>query len=370
MKTMPSTPAWQTALTRAWLHRGLLAWLLWPLSLLYRLLVSIRRIFYRLGWLVSVRLPVPVLVVGNVVAGGAGKTPVVMALVEHLQARGVRVGVISRGYGRNTNGCLEVTPDRPASETGDEPALIQRRTQAPVFVAGQRAEAARALLAKYPHTQLIISDDGLQHLHLQRDLEIGVFDDRGIGNGFLLPAGPLREPWPRPLDLLLHTGTQPAFNGFWAPRALAGYALRKDGSQISLAELAESSATDSTRPFTTGQSKPLLALAAIAQPEAFFAMLRAHGLTLARTLALPDHYNFSSFQRNEYKSYTLICTEKDAVKLWPLEPDALAVPLQCLPPNSFWTVLDARLDSLLSPTSGLAPTPTTTLSSRHGHTTT
>ncbi len=347
MKTAPSTPAWQTRLTRAWLHRGALAWLLWPLSLLYGWLVTARRTLHRLGWLRSERLPVPIIVVGNVVAGGAGKTPVVMALVAHLQARGIDVGVISRGYGRSSTGCQEVTPERAAAEVGDEPALIQRRTQVPVFVAEQRVDAARALLAKYPHTQLIISDDGLQHLRLQRDLEIGVFDDRGVGNGFLLPAGPLREPWPRPLDLLLHTGQKPAFDGFWAPRTLAGYARSKDGSQISLAELAESSAP--TRTLTTSQGKPLLALAAIAQPDNFFSMLRAQGLTLAHTLALPDHYEFNSWLRNEYKGYTLICTEKDAVKLWPLEPDALAVPLLCAPPAAFWTALDARLDRLMRP---------------------
>ncbi|HEX5697984.1 MAG TPA: tetraacyldisaccharide 4'-kinase, partial [Rhodoferax sp.] len=297
------------ALTDAWLQRGWQAWSLWPLSLLYGTLVRLRKALYGMGWLRSERLPVPVLVVGNVVAGGAGKTPVVMAIVQHLQLRGIRVGVISRGYGRRSQACLEVLPGSAVEDVGDEPALIRRSTQAPVFVAARRAQAARALLARHPQTQVIVCDDGLQHLSLQRDLEIGVFDDRGVGNGFLLPAGPLREPWPRPLDLLLHTGQQPAFAGFRARRGLARHAVRADGSQVALAEL--------------GTGKPLLAVAAIAQPGAFFAMLRAQGLVLAKTLALPDHDDYSGWAGNTDGARTVLCTEKDAVKLWQKEPRAL-----------------------------------------------
>lgn len=320
-------------LTRAWLQRGWLAWLLWPLSVLYGLLVLLRKTMYQLGWLSSDRLPVPVLVVGNVVAGGAGKTPVVMAVVQHLQAHGVRVGVISRGYGRRGQECREVLPDSAVEDVGDEPALIQRRTSAPVFVARQRAEAGRALLNRYPEIQILVCDDGLQHLALQRDLEIGVFDDRGVGNGFLLPAGPLREHWPRPLDLLLHTGQQPAFAGFRATRTLASHALRADSSHVALADLVK--------------GKPLMALAAIAQPEAFFAMLRAQGLILVATVALPDHHDFNHWTGNVDGACTVLCTEKDAVKLWAKEPAALAVPLNFEPEPAFWTVFDQRLKPLL-----------------------
>lgn len=319
--------------TRAWPQRGWLARLLWPLSVLYGGLVRLRKTLYGLGWLVSERLPVPVLVVGNVVAGGAGKTPVVMAMVQHLQAQGVRVGVISRGYGRRSEVCLEVLPDSAIEDVGDEPALIQRRTKAPVFVAKQRAAAGRALLARYPQTQILVCDDGLQHLALQRDLEIGVFDDRGVGNGFLLPAGPLREPWPRQLDLLLHTGQQPAFAGFSAQRSLASHALRSDGSRVALTDLVP--------------GKPLLALAAIAQPEAFFAMLRAQALSLAATVALPDHHDFSQWAGNADGAYTVLCTEKDAVKLWAKEPSALAVPLNFEPEPAFWAAFDQQLEQIL-----------------------
>jgi len=353
MTAVSETPTWQATLMRHWLRRGWLAVLLWPLSLLYRNAVTVRRLLYGLRILATTRLPVPVIVVGNVVAGGAGKTPVVLALVEHLQQRGVRVGVISRGYGRSSQGCLEVTPKRLAQEVGDEPALIQRRMGVAVFVAEQRVQAAQALLAAYPLTQILISDDGLQHLALARDLEIGVFDDRGVGNGWLLPAGPLREPWPRPLDMVVHTGAAPAFAGHPARRTLAPYAVDGHGTRIALDALAAPG------------SPPMRALAAIAQPEAFFAMVRARGVPLESVLALPDHYDFKSYQPSDVKGYRLICTEKDAVKLWPCYPDTLAVPLQCELPEAFWREFDARLKVLLQHSPRVE-----SVSSPHGHTTT
>jgi tetraacyldisaccharide 4'-kinase len=243
------------------------------------------------------------------------------------------VGVVSRGYGRHINDaaqdCREVLSDSPVAEVGDEPALIRQACAAPVFVASKRAEAASALLHKYPQTQVIVSDDGLQHHALHRDIEICVFDDRGIGNGFLLPAGPLREPWPRVVNLVLHSGQTPAFSGgFSARRALANDALRSDGSHLALTEL---------------RGQPLAAVAAIAQPEQFFSMLRDQGLTLAHTEALPDHYIFDSWIRLSDVALSLICTEKDAVKLWRTHPEALAVPLLALLPPAFLTALEVLL---------------------------
>ncbi|WGT66027.1 tetraacyldisaccharide 4'-kinase [Variovorax paradoxus] len=319
-------------LQRAWLHRGVLAWLLWPLSLVYAALFALRSWFYRLGWLKTERVQVPVIVVGNVIAGGAGKTPVVMAVVRHLQARGLRVGVISRGYGRHTDDCREVLDESDPRDVGDEPALIRHATGAPVFVARRRVEAARALLARHPATQIIVSDDGLQHLALARDIEICVFDDRGVGNGWRLPAGPLREPWPRRCDLVLHSGERPAFDGgYTATRALAQEAMTGDGKRVPLSALA---------------GKPVSALAAIARPEAFFDMLRTRGLTLAETFALPDHYDFADWQAPANTGHPLLCTEKDAVKLWRKAPGALAVPLRFEPAPEFFAALDAKLSSL------------------------
>ena len=158
-----SQPASQSAvqhlLLQNWQRRSVLAWLLWPLSLLMFCLVRIRQHLYMSGLLQRHRLPVPVIVVGNVVAGGAGKTPVVMALVRHLQARGLRPGVISRGYGRHTQDCREVHTNSPARDVGDEPALIKRTTAAPVFVARRRVDAALTLLAQYPDTNVLVCDE-------------------------------------------------------------------------------------------------------------------------------------------------------------------------------------------------------------------
>ena len=186
-----------SALLRAWTGKGPLAWALLPVAALYGALAAVRRQLFRWQRLKSQRVNAFVIVVGNVVAGGAGKTPTVISLVRHLQARGLRVGVVSRGFGRDGQACQPVSASSSAQEVGDEPLLIARATGAPVFVAHDRHQAASALLAQHPQTDVIVCDDGLQHYGLYRDLDICVFDDRGCGNGWLLPAGPLREPWPR-----------------------------------------------------------------------------------------------------------------------------------------------------------------------------
>ncbi len=318
------------SLQTAWLRRGALARLLWPLSLPFGAVAGARRALYRFGILSAQRVGVPVIVVGNVIAGGSGKTPVVMAIVQHLQARGLKVGVVSRGHGRTTSDCRAVQDDSDPNDVGDEPVLIRRSTGAPVFVARQRAEAAHALLALHADTQILVSDDGLQHLALARDIEICVFDDRGIGNGWLLPAGPLREPWPRRCDLVLHTGAAPAFAGFTARRALADHALRRDGTTVPLASLA---------------GKALVAVAAIAKPDAFFQMLRDRGLAPQQCIALPDHDNFDDWAPPAGAGFLLLCTEKDAMKLWRTQPGALAIPLMFAPEPAFFEALDAKLSS-------------------------
>lgn len=326
----------RSALQRAWLRRGVLAWVLRPFSLIFGLLSGMRRTAYRLGWMKTHRVPVPVLVVGNVVAGGAGKTPVVMRVVEHLQSRGLTPGVISRGYGRSTTDCREVRAGSRAAEVGDEPLLVARSCSVPVFVAQRRIDAARALLAEYPDTRVVVCDDGLQHLALERDVEICVFDDKGVGNGWLLPAGPLREPWPRKVDLVLHAGAAEGIDGFDVSRRLAADAMRADGTRVPLASL---------------KGRPLTAIAGVARPQAFFDMLRGQGLQLARTIALPDHHDFRS-DDVAWGSAELVCTEKDAVKLWQSRPGAWAVPLELDITPAFWTALDALLDAKLSSAHG------------------
>ena len=313
------------------------AWLLLPIAGVFGLLAACHRAAYRWGWRSTYRAGVPVIVVGNVVAGGAGKTPVVLALANHLRGRNVQAGMISRGYGRRNTGTLEVRLDSAPRDVGDEPALIHRLTRLPVFVAETRAAAAQALLAAYPGTRVIVSDDGLQHLALERDIEICVFDDRGIGNGWLLPAGPLRERWPRSCDLVLHSGARPAFAGYRSQRALASHAVRSDGSKVLLDSLI---------------GKPLTALAGIANPQAFFDMLRARGLSLSRTLTLPDHCDFNDWRSSGTAGEHLICTEKDAIKLWAHAPDALAVPLLFEPEPAFFAIFDRLLDAKLSSADG------------------
>jgi tetraacyldisaccharide 4'-kinase len=320
-------------LLRAWTRRGALACLLWPLSLVLGGLVAIRRQLFRCALLATHRMPVPVVVVGNVVAGGAGKTPVTLALLAHLSTRGLRAGVVSRGYGRLASGCTEVTATTSPADAGDEPLLIARRAQVPVFVCSDRVEAARRLLQAHPATQVILSDDGLQHLALGRDIEICVFDDRGTGNGWLMPAGPLREPWPRPVDLVVHSGSRPAFAGWRARRALARAAIRADGSTTPLSALA---------------GVPLTAVAGIAQPAAFFAMLREQGLLLEEEMALSDHADFAGVVHELKAAGTLVCTEKDAVKLWQERPDAWAVPLQVTLDAGLLKAFDVLLDAKLS----------------------
>jgi len=340
----------------AWLQsaqrRGLLNSLLWPVSLLYRLLMALRRRLYARGLLEVQQMDVPVVVVGNVVVGGAGKTPCTIALVNHLQAQGWHPGVISRGHGRAAAGVTHVLANTPASEAGDEPLLIHQRTGVPVCVAARRVDAGRALRAAHPGVDVLVCDDGLQHLALARQLAIVVFDDRGVGNGWLLPAGLLREPWPparrapfRP-DLLLLQGRAgatisagvkaPQMPAFRAVRQLATHAIGPQGQRVELSHL---------------KGQALTAVAGVARPEVFFDMLKDIGLTPAKQVALPDHATPAAYAELVHGAqHTLICTEKDATKLFALLPadgsmQAWAVPLELSPEPAFFHAVDAHLAS-------------------------
>lgn len=339
-----------------------------PLAWVYGAIMALRQRAYAWGLFKAQRLPVPVLVVGNVVVGGAGKTPTVVALVRHLQAQGWQPGVVSRGYGRSGQAVQAVTAHTAPSDSGDEPALIQRATGVPVFVARQRAEAGRALLAAHPQVDVLLCDDGLQHLALARDVAIAVFDERGCGNGWLLPAGLLREPWPpstaahRP-DVVLRQhreGTAPtpvaAAAGvpvFDAVRRLAQHAVGPHGERLALAQL---------------QGQALTAVAGIAQPGAFFAMLRARGLNLAHEVALPDHAEPAAYATLEHSTPgPLVCTEKDAVKWFASTPPAThtpnrlwAVPLELVPEPGFFAAVDACLSRLGPPPRKAVPSTTST----------
>ena len=333
-----------------WRRGGVAQWLLRPLALLHATLVGLRRGLYRAGLLRREHLPVPVIVVGNRVAGGAGKTPVTIALVEALRAAGRRPGIVSRGHGRSDLAALhEVQPQDPAATCGDEPLLMRRRTGAPVVVGRDRAAAARQLLARHPDTDVIVCDDGLQHLRLARDIEIVVFDERGAGNGWLLPAGPLREPVDAPpagrLQLAVHNtgGAEPA------PGLPPGERLqRRLGAPVALAGWwAGEPARSGEAAWAALRGRRLLASAGTGQPARFFDALRAQGLDLD-TLALDDHHGHATLPWPATATEVLV-TEKDAVKL---DPARLAaerpglrihvVPLVLqLPPGLISTVLQA-----------------------------
>ena len=321
-----------------WARQGMAFLALRALAALHRFLLLLRKQAYERAWLRTVQLPVPVVVVGNVVVGGAGKTPTVVALVDHLRQQGWQVGVISRGYGRQSRSCQLLTAHSLAHDVGDEPLLVYHRCQVPVAVATRRVEAAHALLRAHPQTNVLVSDDGLQHLALGRALEVLVFDDRGIGNGELLPAGWLREPWPRPADLVLHTGTHPAplgVHSFKGQRRLDTGLINGLGHTCSLHDLAHS---------------PVAALAGIAHPERFFDMLRQQGLPLAATQALPDHADLSQWQAPHHwptrPDLAIICTEKDSYKLWEKHPTIWSARLNFEPEPAFFAELDRRLAPL------------------------
>ena len=301
----------ESRLTAIWMRRGPAACLLLPLSLLFRLLTALRRALYRAGILQSTRLPVPVIVVGNIFIGGTGKTPLVIWLVEALRRAGLTPGVISRGYGASNDAPQAVISASSARDVGDEPVLIATRTGVPLFVCRDRAAAARALLQRHPTVDVIVSDDGLQHYALQRDCEILLFDARGIGNGWLLPAGPLREPSSRRADFTV-------MNAHTLPAGVAADAWRLELVGTMAERLADPSQHMKLSMLADNPEKKILAAAGIGNPARFFEMLRAAGLRFD-TMPLPDHHDFSDRPFDSIDADIILVTEKDAVKCRQIE---------------------------------------------------
>lgn len=303
-------------LLRSWMRRGVLAWLLAPLALVFYAATRLRRAMFAAGLAKSTRLPVPVIVVGNVFVGGTGKTPFTIWLTQVLRAAGYAPGVVSRGYGTQGAGTREVLAGAQASEVGDEPLLIARRSGCPVMVGRDRAAAGQALLAAHPEIDIILSDDGLQHYALHRDMEIILFDERGVGNGWVLPAGPLREPASRRRDFtVVNLGSDSA------PAAAGGglHYMRLVGERAE--RLADPAQTVSLSEFAAGGKTSGLRFAAaagIGNPARFFALLRGAGLVFTE-LPLPDHYDFSDNPFAGLEADIILITEKDAVKCAQLE---------------------------------------------------
>jgi tetraacyldisaccharide 4'-kinase len=300
--TTAKTPVLESLLTQAWQSRGFIACLLLPLAGIFFLIIFFRRLFYRLGIFASSTLPVPVIVVGNIFIGGTGKTPLVIWLVSVLRAHGYSPGVISRGYGAQASAVIEVKADMSAAQTGDEPLLIARKCEVPVFVGRDRVAAARGLLAVYPEVDVIIADDGLQHYALGRKMEIQLSDTRGHGNGWLLPAGPLREPVSRRSDFyVINGGVSSASAHTYNMQLTGAHAVQMVDRQQRL-------------DLSSLQNKRVAAVAGIGYPERFFEMLRSQGVVLESALGLPDHFDFSTNPFAEIKADIILITEKDAVK--------------------------------------------------------
>jgi len=289
-----------------WYSQNGIAWLLSPVSLLYCVVVRIRRFLYQHQIVASAKLSRPVIIVGNISVGGTGKTPLLIALCELLKSKGINPGVTSRGYRSSLGSGMvhQVSISDTAQEVGDEPYLIMHRSKCPVVISDDRSAAGRYLIENNA-CDVILSDDGLQHYKLQRDLEIAVVDaDRGFGNGFCIPAGPLREPLSR-LDtvdqVIMHLTDTDRFEN----ENQSGFVLRfsapldiNNGAETTLENL---------------KREPVHAVAGIGHPQRFFQQLRANGFEIIEH-AFADHHAYSNSDLHFNDSKAIIMTEKDAVK--------------------------------------------------------
>ena len=286
----------------AWYREMYISTWLMPFSMIYVDVMRLRRFLYRIGVYKSVRLPVPVIIVGNITVGGVGKTPLVIWLAELLKQQGYRPGVISRGYAGAANHIpQQVNAAADPAQVGDEAVLLAERCSCPLVIGRDRPAAARLLLAEHD-CDVIISDDGLQHYALQRDIEIVVIDgDRRFGNGYCLPAGPLREPPERvrQADLVVVNGG--------GDKQANEYAMQCSGKQLL------NLLTGERRALTDFAGSACHAVAAIGNPARFFQQLATAGLNCA-TLAFPDHYAYTAADLRFNDDLPVIMTEKDAVK--------------------------------------------------------
>ncbi len=296
---------------RHWQSRGLRSLLLLPFAALFAAVAALRRGAYRCGLLRSVNTGLPVIVVGNITAGGTGKTPLVLWLADYLLAQGRHPAIISRGYGAARSDPRAVPVDGAARDYGDEPCLLARRAACPVWVGTDRVATARALRGRHPEVDVILSDDGLQHYRLARDFEIAVIDGaRGLGNGWLLPAGPLREPASRlaGVDAVLINGHGSAADKELPPGAmamhLAGNTFRKLLNPDHVADAAQF------------RGQHVHAVAGIGNPQRFFDHLQQLGIDCSNH-AFPDHHAFRPGDVDFAEADSIVMTEKDAVKCEP-----------------------------------------------------
>lgn len=304
-------------------------WILWPLEWLFACVVFWRRQYFLLSRARRYRSPVPLVVIGNVSVGGTGKTPLVVALVEYLRSRGWRPGIVSRGYGGSGPFPRVVRADSSPAECGDEPVLLARRCGCPLVVAPKRVQAVSSLIERFPEVDVIISDDGLQHYALDRDVEVVVVDgQRRLGNGHLMPLGPLREPSWRlgEADFVVQNGgSEPFRSGAYLMRLKAGAARAVDGGNVTV----------------SGTGK-VAAFAGIGCPERFFNTLKVLGYSV-EPHPMPDHHAYTQADFSGV-SLPVMMTEKDAVKCRGISPEGAAyIPVEALLPLDFLESLDEKL---------------------------
>ncbi len=296
-----------------WSRRGFFCFLLSPIAGIYRLIIALRYLLYKYNIKKTSKFKLPIIIVGNITVGGTGKTPLVIWLAEFLQKQGFQPGIVSRGYNSKATYPYEVKENSTAAEVGDEALLIKQRTKCPMVIAPNRVAAVQKLL-ETNNCNIIISDDGLQHYALSRDLEIAVIDAKQrFGNGFCLPAGPLREPikWLQQVDLIIENGTS--------------MQLLPD----KLYNLAE---PELTKDLTEFKGKTVHAIAGIGNPQRFFTMLRNFDINVIEH-PFPDHYVFHPQDLSYNDELMVLMTEKDAVKC------------QQLDNNKYWCVpITVQLD--------------------------
>jgi tetraacyldisaccharide 4'-kinase len=320
-------------LERAWYGEGRAPWWTWPLAWLYGAVTGLRRGLYLRGWLRSVRLPVPVVVIGNITAGGTGKTPLTIAVAQALRERGFVPGVVSRGYGGRQREPVLLPESPNPLQVGDEPSLI-RAHGIPVAVGRDRPAAAALLTAA--GCDVVIADDGLQHYRLGRDVEICVIDAvRGFGNGRLLPAGPLREPLMR-----LVTADMRVCNG---GERIGAYTMQlRGGEACSLVD-------DARQPLTAFTGQRVHAVAAIGHPARFFDSLRSYGI-LPTEHAFPDHHSFVPADFHFGEELPVLMTDKDAIKCRRFaQPGWWRVPVKAELSDEFFDALARRVRSSREP---------------------
>ena len=342
-----------------WEKKGLLAYLLWPIAYLFGFISNLRRTAFELNILKSGKLSVPLIIVGNIRVGGTGKTPVVIELARQLVALGFHPGIISRGYTQSSKNIRKdsadnsraVSPFSDPSIDGDEPVLMASALHdlnVPVWIGRDRLACGKALIAAHPECNVIISDDGLQHYKLARhpareggsDIEIVVRDGREDGNGFVLPAGPLRESPDRPRDLTLQNQAT-----VLTPPYLASAPVFKVSAAVDYPY--QLNHPEQRKPLSDFNGKLVLASAGLGNPEKFFEILRTAGLTL-KTLPLPDHFSFevNPFDKEAFSGIdSILITEKDAVKCQSLKDERIwVVPLRAQLPNEMLVWVKSVLD--------------------------